>query len=183
MLPEVQQIASRVSEIREISDFTQEQMAQKLAVSLEEYRSYESGTGDIPIGKIYQIASICGVDPTALLIGSEPRMNDCTVVRGGKGIKVSRYVGYDFTSLAYNFIGRQMEPMIVRLEPHAAHPDLVSHGGQEFNYVLEGKVAVTIRDKVYVLSAGDSIYFNPVLPHGQAAVGDEPARFLTVINE
>ena len=34
-----------------------------------------------------------------------------------------------------------------------------------------------------VLEEGDSIYFNPNIPHGQRCGGDEPATFLTMITE
>lgn len=48
--------------------------------------------------------------------------------------------------------------------------------------MLSGKVRVTIDAREHILNAGDSIYFNPRLPHGQSAV-DGPATFLTVIKE
>ena len=182
-IPQVMQIAQRIRELRDIMDMTEEALASEVGVPLDVYKSYESGETDIPIGKLYLIAGALGVDPTVLLVGDSPRMVDYTVVRGGKGIDVERYAGYKFTSLAYNFIGRQLEPMIVTLEPDARVPDLVTHEGQEFNYVLEGTVAVKIKDNEHILEAGDSIYFNPALPHGQRAVGGKQAKFLTVINE
>ena len=49
--------------------------------------------------------------------------------------------------------------------------------------VLEGTVVVTLGDKEFVLNPGDSIYFNPTIPHGQRCGGDVKARFLTVIAE
>lgn len=107
-------------------------------------------------------------------------MEDYTIVRKGKGMKVERYEGYSFNSLAYNFIHRLMDPMIVDLKPKDVPPELVSHAGQEFNYVIEGTVVVTISGREYVLNAGDSIYFDPRKLHGQKAVGG-PAKFLTVI--
>ena len=157
MIPQVMQIAQRIKELRDIMDMTEEALASEVGVPLDVYKSYESGETDIPIGKLYLIAGALGVDPTVLLVGDSPRMVDYTVVRGGKGIDVERYAGYKFTSLAYNFIGRQLEPMIVTLEPDARVPDLVTHEGQEFNYVLEGTVAVRIKDNEHILEAGDSI--------------------------
>ena len=44
-------------------------------------------------------------------------------------------------------------------------------------------VIVTLGDKEFVMNAGDSIYFNPSIPHGQRCGGDVKARFLTVIAE
>ena len=97
-------------------------------------------------------------------------------------ISVERYAGYRFSSLAYNFKSREMEPMIVTMTEKDGKPDLVSHEGQEFNYVISGTIGVTINGREFILNEGDSIYFNPVLPHGQRAIGGE-GRFLTVINE
>lgn len=109
-------------------------------------------------------------------------MEDYTIVRQGKGVKVERYPGYDFTALAYNYKGRDIEPLLVTLGANDEPAELVTHGGQEFNYVLEGTVAVTINNHEFRLNAGDSIYFNPRNPHGQRAVNG-PAKFITIINE
>ena len=182
MIDEIKMIADRVRELRDILEISVEDMAEKIGVSVEQYLMYENAEDDIPVGKLYLMASEMGVDPTVLLAGQTPRMEEYTVIRGGKGVTVERYAGYRFTSLAFNFKNRDMEPMIVSLLPSDEMPELVTPAGQEFNYVLEGKVAVTIGKKTHILEAGDSVYFNPALPHGQHAV-DAPAKFLTVINE
>ena len=49
--------------------------------------------------------------------------------------------------------------------------------------MLEGVVVVCIGEKEFELKAGDSIYFNPTLPHGQRCGGSGKARFVTVITE
>lgn len=179
---ELLQVANRMKELREILEITPNQMAAQINLPLETYLRYEDGREDIPISALYTVANVLHVDPTVLLSGDEPRMADYTIVRGGKGIKTERYPGYNFTSLAYNFRDRQMEPLLVTLGENDQPAQLVSHGGQEFNYVLEGVVAVTINDHEFRLCAGDCIYFNPRNPHGQKAV-DGPARFITIINE
>lgn len=38
-------------------------------------------------------------------------------------------------------------------------------------------------DKELILEEGDSIYFNPLHPHGQVCADDKPAVFVTVIAE
>ncbi len=182
MLPQVEQIAARVRELRTILEIDADTVAEKIGVTREVYDQYENGSSDIPVGKLYSIANELHVDPTVLLLGDEPRMVDYTLIRGGNGLEVERFAGYKFTSLAYNYIDREMEPMIVTLAPTDETPKLVTHEGQEFNYVLEGTVAVNLGDKEYVLREGDSIYFNPSIPHGQRAIGTV-SKFLTVINE
>lgn len=175
-------IPSRIKELREILEIDATEMADKLGVTLINYLAFESGEQDIPISTLYEIASILGVDFTTLLTGRTPKMNTYTVARGGSGAKVERYPGYDYTSLCFNFKGRTMEPLLVHLSPEDERPALVSHSGQEFNFVIDGKVCVTIGKKDILLEKGDCIYFDPMIPHGQSAV-DGPAEFLTVINE
>ncbi len=181
MNEQVKQIAARIKELREILEISPEEIAKEISISLEEYNTYENALADIPIGVLYGIATHMGVDATVLLTGDSPRMDEYTVVRQGKGVFVERYAGYTFSALAFNYKNRDMEPMIVTISPEDS-AELVCHEGQEFNYVLEGIVEITVGGKKILLNANDSIYFNPALPHGQRAVGGN-AKFLTVINE
>ena len=89
----------------------------------------------------------------------------------------------NYEDLAYRFSGKVMQPLLVTLDPSDEPAALVSHSGQEFNMVLEGEIVLTFDDQEFVLSAGDSIYFNPKYKHGQKCAGDKKAVFLTVIAE
>ena len=179
MNDELLQIPKRIKELREILEISITEMAEKLNISHDEYEKYESGEKDIPVSALYAIAAaLC----TVLMTGESPRMDSYTIVRRGDGVRVDRYSGYYIESLAFNFKNRQMEPMLVTLEEQETEPALVMHSGQEFNLVLEGKVKVTVGKNSFILNEGDAIYFDPNLPHGQAAV-DGRTRFLTVINE
>lgn len=182
MNDELLQIPKRIKELREILEISITEMAEKLNISHDEYEKYESGEKDIPVSALYAIAAALGTDCTVLMTGESPRMDSYTIIRRGDGVRVDRYSGYYIESLAFNFKNRQMEPMLVTLEEQETEPALVMHSGQEFNLVLEGKVKVTVGKNSFILNEGDAIYFDPNLPHGQAAV-DGRTRFLTVINE
>ena len=178
------QIAARVRELREILDLSAEEVAKRLGISLEEFNAYEENRKVIPISTLNALSEILETDFTVLLTGDAPRMAAYTLVRKGQGVHVERYPGYSFQSLAYNFKNRTMEPMLVYLEPHEGEddqPKLVTHGGQEFNLVVEGTVKVVIGEHEFILNEGDSIYFDPSIPHGQRAVGG-PVKFVTIIN-
>ena len=125
---EILEIASRIKELREICDMTEEEVAERVGISVETYRDYENGKDDIPIGVIYGVARVLGVDSTALLTGSEARMIDYTVVRKNKGVSIERYPGYRFSSLAINYINRLMSPMIVTLKKDDEEPEGDSAG-------------------------------------------------------
>ena len=74
-----------------------------------------------------------------------------------------------------------MESRAVAAKTETEPPALVSHTGQEFNYVLEGRVKVIFGKREFLLNEGDCFYFDPVTPHAQTAVGGKDAKFLTVI--
>lgn len=175
------EVASRIKELREFSDMTYEEVAKIANITTSEYIEYENGTKDIPIGKFYNIANAFKIDPTMLLTGDISRKKDFTIIYKGQGTPIERYPGYKFTSLAYDFVERIMEPMIVELES-GIEPKPVTHSGQEFNYVIEGNVRVMLDNKEYYLRPGDSIYFDSQIPHAQSAMNGS-AKFLTVISE
>lgn len=179
----MQEIASRVKELREVSDLSVAQIAEKLGMSIEKYLSYENAEADFPVSVLYEISAHLHVDLTELLTGVSPRLANCSLVRKGEGIAVDRYLGYDFESIAYKFIGRKIEPMIVTVgaKTETEPPALVSHTGQEFNYVLEGRIKVIFGKREFFLNEGDCFYFDPVTPHAQTTVGGKDAKFLTVI--
>ena len=80
MNEQVKQIAARIRELREILDIPQERVAEKVEVSLAEYQKYENAEDDIPIGVLYGVAAELGVDPTELLTGEAPHMDEYTTV-------------------------------------------------------------------------------------------------------
>jgi mannose-6-phosphate isomerase-like protein (cupin superfamily) len=176
------QIPGRIKELRDILEISSMDIARDCHIPLETYLKYESGELDIPISVLYKISSQLGVDATVLLTGEDPRMDTASVCRKGKGVKIERYPGYEFSSLAYNFKGRTIEPLLVYLDPSKEPAAPVTHSGQEFNYVVEGKIKITVGSREYILETGDSIYFDAGLPHGQAAA-DGPAQFITIIQE
>lgn len=182
-MPEnVKEISERIREIREIKKMTIEEAAEKLGIQPETYMDYESGSVSVPISTLYEMAAIFGVDFTELLTGSSPRLHNYCLVRNGEAVDIERYKGYRFQSLAYNFINKRIEPLLVTIEPEENKKiSLVVHPGQEFNYVLEGRIRVILGGNEVEMSVGDSLYFDPEIPHAQIALDDRPAKFLTVI--
>ncbi len=178
----INEIAARVRELREVCDYTQEQLASELGLDPAAYAGYEEN-GDFPISVLYEIANKFNVDFNEIITGEPSRIDTYQVVRRGKGKSISRFPGYRFKDLAFRYADKIMQPLLVTLEPTDEPAKLVTHAGQEFNLVLKGSIAVVFEDQEIILNEGDSIYFNPTYPHGQRCVGDTKARFLTMIAE
>lgn len=183
MANEIVGVATRMKELREICEYSQEELAAKLNVPVAKYAAYESGAIDIPISVLLAIANACQVEPSALLTGGEPKLHVYCLTRDGQGVGVERRKEYQYQSLAYNFGGKIAEPFIVTAGPVPAGTPLVvnTHEGQEFDYVIEGTLRFVVNGSELILNPGDSLYFNSGYPHGLQAVGTEPVKFLAVV--
>jgi len=175
------EIGSRVRELRELSEITEEEMADYLKIDVETYRRYETGEDDIPASILFEIAHKLGVDMGLLLTGEETRMHIFTVTRKGKGVEVERRKQYRYENLAEKFIHKKAEPFIVTVEPRKEKPKTNSHPGQEFNYVLEGRIKFYIHENEIILNEGDSIFFDSSYEHAMEALDCKEARFLAII--
>ena len=183
MEEQIKQVAARVKELRELSNVSVESLAQELDISKELYIDYEGGTVDIPVGVLMKIAHRFNVELTILLTGEEPRLHMYALTRNGKGASVERRKAYKYQSLAYNFSHKKAEPFLVTVEPDADNTPfhLNSHPGQEFNYVLEGSLKISIGGHEMILNAGDSLFFDSGALHGMKALDGKSAKFLAII--
>lgn len=180
---EMREIGLRIRGLREACDVSEAEMAADLGVSLETYRQWEETGADVPISAIHHMAREFNVDFAEILTGTNAKLDTYHVVRCGEGKEVDRYPGYHYDDMAWRYQRKIMQPLLVVLDPSDEPAKLVTHRGQEFNFVLEGSIVVTFDDKEIVLNQWDSIYFNPLHLHGQRCHGDKPAKFITIIAE
>jgi quercetin dioxygenase-like cupin family protein len=76
-----------------------------------------------------------------------------------------------------------MEPFLVRLQPLSEPPAARStHDGEEFLYVLSGRVTVCLGNLSDVLEEGDSVYYNSTIPHHVHSADEREALILAVIH-
>ena len=90
--------------------------------------------------------------------------------------------GYIYQVLGQGKSDRNMEPFYVEFFPPApgAEAHLSSHQGEEFILVLAGRLGVRYGRESYELSAGETIYYNSIVPHALTALDGAPVRILGV---
>jgi transcriptional regulator with XRE-family HTH domain len=67
----------------------------------------------------------------------------------------------------------KIEVYRVILEPYIPPQPLATHSGEEFGFVLAGKLTVTLGDEQFELAAGDSIHYDASQPHAWSNPGGE----------
>ncbi|MBQ9728754.1 MAG: helix-turn-helix transcriptional regulator [Clostridia bacterium] len=73
-----------------------------------------------------------------------------------------------------------MEPVLVELEENVSSPTDIPHEGEEFGYVLEGKIAVELGNKRYLCKKGEAFYYSAGKPHYILNKGKGKAKFLWI---
>ena len=181
----LKEVAKRIREMREICDITETDMAKKTEVSLDEYRAYENGELDFPFTFIHKCSLAFGIGITDLLEGQSAHLSSYTVTRKGQGQETAKEDGIEIQNLAPLFRKKIAEPYWVRYEYSEELQNkpihLTKHSGQEFDFVMSGRLKVQIGENVEYLSEGDSIYYNSSTPHGMIAVDGRDCLFVAVV--
>ena len=178
----IRQMALRIRELREIEGLTEEQMAVKTGVTVEEYRECEKGDRDLNFAFLYRCASAFNVDVTDIIEGTSPTLAGYTLTRSGDGQKIEKAHGMTYFNLAHAFKNRIAEPLFVNAAYSPEEKiEVTSHDGQECDIVLRGSLKVRVGDHTEILNEGDSIYYDSSKPHGMAAVGGKDCLFYAIV--
>ncbi|MDR3130913.1 MAG: cupin domain-containing protein [Treponema sp.] len=183
MLGKEKEIAARVRVLREIEGISTETLARELGFDPREYAEWESGENEFPMGSLVEIANRFKVDLTELISGGASRLKTFCVTRSGRAPEVSRRPAYTYWNLALNFHRKKGEPFLVEASPDTEKKPLAlsSHPGHEFDYVLEGRLLISVGGRETELGPGDCIYYDSGEPHGMKALGGRRARFLALV--
>jgi mannose-6-phosphate isomerase-like protein (cupin superfamily) len=183
MKTEILQIAERLKGLRDILQIDEDECAKSCGIEVDIYRQYESGVTDIPVSFLMTVAAVYNFELTTLLTGEAPRMHGYSLTRKGQGTMTERRKEYIYQALSENFIHKKATPFLVTTEPKPSDEPfpLYHHPGQEFNFVLEGRLMVIINGKELILEEGDSLWFDSGLSHGMKALDGNAAKFLAII--
>jgi len=181
MTEQLQEIGRRLSALRNISDMTPEAFCEKTGVTVQELAAYEKGELDFSFSFLYNAARVLGVDVMDIMSGDSPRLSDWCLVRKGEGYAIDRRAAYKYNHLAFTFRNKKAEPFMVTVEPKDKKPVLHSHDGQEFNWLVSGRMRFYISNTEYIMEPGDSVYFNSFIPHAMEALDNKPVQFLAIV--
>ena len=181
----IQEVAKRIVALREDLNMTQEDLASKIGLDVEEYKKLEAGQEDFSFTFIYKIAQVCGVEMTDIMEGESPALTEYTVTRKGEGVPIVRREGFEYNRLATKFKNKIAEPFFVKVpySEEALNPPyhFSTHEGQEIDIVVKGSLKMMIGDQVEILHEGDCIYYDSSNPHNEIALGGEDCEIYAIV--
>jgi transcriptional regulator with XRE-family HTH domain len=184
-------IGEAISSLRTRLGMTLEQLSSLTGFTKGYLSKIENAKKVPPIGSLSRIARALKTDITELLKpapgqpaaqGQSGDSGFCVVraadrqpaMRGGSAF------GYDYVSLATGQTARKMEPFLFTFPSEIDKYVFFEHEGEEFLFVLTGKVEWQAGGSKLILEAGDSIYFNARLPHRGCSLGGEASALVVV---
>jgi transcriptional regulator with XRE-family HTH domain len=181
------QIGEKIKRFREDNNLTLKEMAERTGLSSAVLSQIENHLISPPLGTLIRLTRALDLTPGHFFDQHPDKA--FSIVRQADRRPVSRFAskrgiqyGYSYESLGHDMKDRHMEPFLVTLEPATlASPKPASHDGEEFLFVLEGEMEVTLGDHSDVLQPGDAIYYDSKIPHLVQCKGNEKALILAVI--
>ena len=181
------EIGNFVRSQRKLRGWTLQELAKRCKLSVGFLSQVERGISSLSILSLNAICEAFEI-PISDLSANLSRLNEEDNPSEGISeiVKVDERPNIQISagSIRYQFLSgefprRQFEILIGELPPNYHYPP-AKHKGEEFGYVLEGKLLFTIGKEVHELGPGDSYHFMATTPHGYETASEEAAKVLWV---
>ncbi len=182
-----EKLGTRIKTFREMNELSREELAERSGLGLDFITGLETDNEYPSLGPLLKVARALDVrlgtflddevskDP--LIIRLDEREEELSM-HSRKGTSAD----LRFYGLGKGKIDRHMEPFFVKILPESSlDKTLSSHEGEEFIVVVSGRVELIYGRDTKILEAGDSTYYNSVVPHHIGCAGDEPAEIYAVL--
>lgn len=181
-------IGGKIKDLRERNFYTLQDLAAKTGISKSVLNEIEKDEVMPPVATLLKLAKALNVG-MAYFFKDEAPAEQISVTRAGERLSIKRRphhrdgeVDYIYESLEARMPGKHMEPLLVDFVPmETAEMVFTSHEGEEFLFLLDGKLEFRTNDRVESLSAGDALYFDSGLNHSFRSLTDVPARAVVVV--
>lgn len=177
-------IGNQVRALRKLKNMTVMEFANQSGLSIGMLSKIENGSTSPSLATLQAIAATFSV-PVATLFVKFDEKHDASFVRKGEGLLIERRgtkSGHQYRLLGHSVssdVG--VEPYLISLTDEADPYPVFQHEGVEFIYMLSGEVVYRHADKSYLLTSGDSLFFDATAPHGPEELRKLPMHYLSII--
>lgn len=166
-------LGPRLRQLRSDRNVTLTELAEETGISASTLSRLESGLRRptleqlLPLARAYNLTLDDLVDaPTT----GDPRIN-LRPIENGDGSTIIPLTRHSGGIQAYKFV----------LRPSRAEPDLRTHDGYDWVYVLSGRLRLVLGDQDLILDPGEVAEFDTRTPHWFGATTTGPVEFLSLI--
>ena len=153
-----------------------DRVANETGFTTDYLKEVEAGKVIPPVGALLQLSKALEIDSGFFLREQESSLKS--------RIKAytKRTENYAYTTLTPGAENKHLKAFKVTIDAMQDHKGVgYQHEGEEFIYVLAGKIELTVGDHINTLNEGESLHFNSGIRHMLRNIGEEKAELLVVI--
>ncbi len=178
----------KLKELRDKFRLTIQDLAARTGLDPEMLSHMESGELVPPVATLLKLAKTFQVG-LAYFFEDQPSGITISLTRKADRKRLEKRphhmsgeVTYIYETLENRKPDKHMEPFLVEF-PTMPTEDMVfvSHEGEEFVYLMEGRLEFRTPDRVEILEPGDSLYFDSEVSHSFRCVGEGTAKAVIVV--
>ncbi len=166
---------SKLMRIRQAHGISQEILADKTGKTPDFIDDIENNRTTPSVGFMIKLSEVFKVDPGTFL-----NEEDRTALSGKRAKEyVKRTGNYSYQNLTPGAENEHLRVFMVTIASRQVHkPVAFRHEGEEFIYVMSGKLELKLDEKNHILMPGESIKFNSEIPHKLKSLTDETTQCL-----
>lgn len=177
-------IGGRLKHLREEHHYSMRKLGEMAGVSASLISDAERGRSEPSISVLKRLAAALGT--TLMYFFTDPEKLEGRVIRSSNRRSLGTHPpdasgsGIRF-ELASPKEAQAIEAIVGEYAVGASLGDEpVTHEGEEWGMVLEGRLKVSLGDEVHFLDPGDSIWFPSTTPHRMENVSDGVTRYIWI---
>ncbi|MBF0230118.1 MAG: cupin domain-containing protein [Desulfamplus sp.] len=169
---------SKLMSMRKSHQLSHEELAKRTGRNPEFIEELENNRTTPSVGFMIKLSEVFGIDPETFLNEGER-----AELSGNRAKEYTRRTGnYYYQNLTPGAENEHLRVFMVTIESNKKHkPVAYKHEGEEFIYVMDGNLELTLDEKVHELVAGESMKFNSETPHQLKSLGDQDTRCLVTL--
>ena len=169
-------VGKKIKKERTRKKMTLDRVANETGLSTDYLKKIEAGKEIPPVGTLLQISRALEIDSGFFL------REEATRLKSRIRAYTKRTDNYAYTTLTPGAENKHLKAFKVEIDAMQDHKGVgYQHEGEEFVYVLAGKVEVTVGDHINILDVGESLHFNSGIRHKLTNIGEEKAEMLVII--
>lgn len=172
-------IGERLKRLRMSNSLTQEELASRADLTKGYISQLENDATSPSIATLKDILDVFGIGMQEFF--SESREEEVVFGADSRVEPTNENDGIRIELLVPGAQNREMDPVLVTLAPGEEMLEQPFHEGEEFGFLLNGKIELRLDDKRYTVKRDECFYFTSDKKHSVKNVGKTPAKILWVV--
>jgi electron transfer flavoprotein alpha subunit len=169
---------AKVRKLRESHGWSIEGLAQDTGQAPEFVQQVENNEIVPPVSFLLRLSKVLDVDPGTFLTDEEK----ASIQDQRAQAFIKRTKNYYYQTLTPGAENQHLRAFMITIEPRQDHkPVEYKHEGEEFVYVMEGSLELTLDNKINHLKVGESMHYNSEIHHKLKNLGNEATKCLVIL--